>query len=193
MAQTRKTTKTTAAKPAGKPASKTVGNTVPGAIKAAADIEATIKNAADTAGAEIADMFATQGIEVPEFVRQASENAVASAQDGYARIKSAAENATDVLEETVQSARGGLMDIQSKALDAAKENSESAFAFAKEVMTTATIADAVQLQSAFIRGRFEAMMDYSRAVQETTSDVTTAATKPARDAFAKIVADAKAA
>ncbi len=172
MAQTKKQTKPAAS----------------AAKSAVAEIEATMEKA----NAEFSEFFSAQGIEVPEYVRSASEKAIAGAREGYAKFKTAAEDATDLLEETFETARDGALDLQNKTLDAAKDNTDSAFAFAKDIMKVSSPADAIQLQTAFMRDRFEAMMDYARTLQETATGVAEATAKPTRDAFAKYAAEVKA-
>ena len=51
----------------------------------------------------------------------------------------------------------------------------------------------MQLQTAFARERFEALVDYSKDVQATLTKVGTEASKPAKAIFDKAMSAAKAA
>ncbi len=57
--------------------------------------------------AAAAPKFPMPNIEVPEMVRDFAEKGVQQAKEVYARIKSAAEETTDVLEDTYTSATNG--------------------------------------------------------------------------------------
>ena len=160
---------------------------VSAAKSAVAEIEATMEKA----NAEFSEFFSAQGFEVPEYVRAASEKAIVGVREGYSRLKMAADDATDLLEETLETARDGAIELQSQALDAAMDNSNSAFSLVKNLMKVSSPTDAVQLHSAYMRDRFEAMTDYTRTFQKTAADVVEQTAKPAREAFAKFVADAK--
>src|SRR4029079_7957031 len=58
-------------------------------------------------------------VEVPAVFRDFAEKGIAQARDTYAKIKSAAEEATDMVEDTYETAREGAFAIGVKALDAA--------------------------------------------------------------------------
>lgn len=161
------------------------------APKAAAEtIEKTAKSAAkDFTGAA----FSLPSFEVPEIFRSFAEQGMTQTREAYARIKSAAEDATDMLEDSMETTREGLRDAQFKALDVAKANTDAAFNLFKQLLTTTSVADAVQLQTSFARERFEALVDYSKDVQATLTKVGAEASKPAKAIFDKAMTAAKAA
>ncbi|MBZ8135448.1 phasin family protein [Afifella sp. IM 167] len=131
---------------------------------------------------KFAEMFGLSQVEMPEAFRVMTERTLTNAREGYARVKAAAEETTDVLEDTVENARDGVLGIQYKALDQAKASSDASFDFARQMLGAATFADAVQAQSAFMRGRFEAMIDYSNEMRDLFTKVTEDTTRPVRDA-----------
>jgi phasin len=149
---------------------------------------------AKSAAKETADYaFPYPKFEVPEFFRSFAEQALQQTRDGYARMKTAAEETTDMLEDSMETTRESMRDIQFKALDIAKANADATFDLARQLLTTSSIADAIQLQTAFARERFEAFMDYSKDVQATLNKAGAEATKPAKDAFDRVLSLAKAA
>ena len=108
-------------------------------------------------------------------------------------MKSAAEEATDLLEDSMETTREGVREAQLKALELAKANTDATFDLFKQLLTTNSVADALQLQTAFARERFEAFVDYSKDVQATITKVGTEASKPAKAMLDKALSVAKAA
>jgi phasin len=161
------------------------------ARKATADTtEKTAKSAAkDFTGAA----FSLPNFEVPEIFRSFAEQGMTQTREAYARMKSATEDATDMLEDSMETTREGLRDAQFKALDVAKANTDAAFNLFKQLLTTTSVADAVQLQTSFARECFEALVDYSKDVQATITKVGAEASKPAKAIFDKAMTAAKAA
>ena len=72
-----------------------------------------------------------------------------------------------MLEDSIETTRESVREVQFKALDLAKANADATFDLFRKLLTTTSVADAVQLQTAFARERFEAMVDYSKDVQAT--------------------------
>jgi phasin len=154
--------------------------------KAAAAAKSTAKDMTDAA-------FSYPTGELPEMFRSFAEQGLTQTRESYSRFKAAAEEATDIFEESFETTRESMREVQFKALDAAQSNAEAAFDLARKLLGTTSVADAVQLQTAFARERFEAFVDYSKDVQTTMSKVGAEVTKPARTLFDKARVQAKAA
>jgi phasin len=137
--------------------------------------------------------FSYPTFEVPEINRSFAEQGLNQTRDAYARMKTAAEDATDILEDSIETARGNVREAQFKAIDLAKANADATFDLFRKLLTTTSVGDAVQLQTAFARERFEALVDYSKDVQATVTKVSTEASKPAKAIFDKALSAAKAA
>jgi phasin len=137
--------------------------------------------------------FAYPKFEVPEMVRSFTEEGLKQTRDAYARAKTAAEEATDLLEESLETSRNSMREAQFKALDMAKANADATFDLMRKMLTATSVSDAVQLQTTFARERFEAFVDYSKDVQELVSKASADAGKPAKAIFEKSFAAAKAA
>lgn len=143
--------------------------------------------------AQTMDAFAIQNVEVPVAVREFAEQSIEKAKDSYAKIKTAAEDATDILEDSYESSRQGMLEINMKALDAAKTSTDAAFTFYKDMLSVKSVAEAVELQSNFARKQFESTVAQTKDMQELVSKIATDATQPAKDAFQKTVKDLHAA
>jgi phasin len=137
--------------------------------------------------------FAYPKFEMPEAFRSFAEQGLTQSREAYARAKAAAEEATDMLEESFETTRESVRDVQLKALDVAKSNADATFDLVRQLLTVTSVSDAVQIQSAFARERFEALVDYSKDVQATLNKVGAEATKPAKAIFEKAFSYTKAA
>lgn len=179
MAET-KTRKT--AKPGNKPVRRP--------IKAAVAKDETVF---DEGAAAMSGLLEASGAPAPDLFRTIAETSVDQAREAYVRVKSAAEDATDVMEETFENTRDGVLEAQHKALDVARDNADATFEFAKKLLAVTSLSDAVQLQTGFVRDRFEAYIDYANAVQATTSKLVEGASEPARTAVTRTLDEVKAA
>ena len=135
--------------------------------------------------------FAVPSFEVPEMLRSFAEQGLTQTREAYGRMKAVAEETTDTMEETFESTRESVRDVQFKALDAARANTEATFELARNLLAVTSVADAIQLQSAFLRERFEAFVDYSKDVQGALTKVSSEAGKPAKALLERTMSQAK--
>src|SRR5690606_17863017 len=108
-------------------------------------------------------------------------------------MKSAAEDATDLLEDTFETTRQGFLDFNLQAVDSAKANTDATFRFVKDLMAVRTVAEAIELQSSFARSQFDALTTQAREMQELATKIATEVGQPVKEAFEKSVKDLKAA
>jgi phasin len=121
----------------------------------------------------------------PNAFRELAEKSVTQARDAYAKLKTAAEDATDLVESTVEAAREGAFALSVKALDAAKTNSDASFALARELFGARTLSEVIELQSAFARRLFESTTAQIKEFQELAEKVVTDTTKPVAEKVEK--------
>lgn len=143
------------------------------------------KAASEFAGAFDAFQMNVPNLEMPTAFREAAEKSVTQAKDAYARFKTAAEEAGEVVEETYETARGHAIAVTLKALEITKSNADASFAFAKDFFGAKTVADAIELQTAFARKQFEALSAQAKDLQETAQKAALDVAKPTRSAFEK--------
>ncbi|MEP0232879.1 phasin [Roseibium sp.] len=139
------------------------------------------------------EAFAMPQMEVPAVFREATEKGIEQARDAYAKVKTAAEDATDVMEDTFETSRQGAVEFNHKAVDAAKANTDAAFTFIKDVMAAKTLAEAIELQSTFARQQFDTLSSQAKDMQEFATKLSSDVTAPVKDAFEKSFKDIKAA
>jgi len=171
------TENTTAAKPAAKTRtakSKTATAGFP-AFEAFSDFEA----------------FAMPKMEVPAAFREATEKGIENAREAYAKVKTAAEDATDLMEDTFETSRQGVVEFNHKAVDAAKVNADAAFTFIKDIMSVKTLAEAIELQSTFARQQFDTLSNQSKEMHELATKLGTDVSAPVKEAMEKTFKDLK--
>jgi phasin len=139
------------------------------------------------------DFASVPQIEVPVVFREFAEKSVAQAKAGYEKLKAAAEETTDVMEDTFETARAGMVEYNLKAIEAVKANTDAAFSFAKDLVSVKTVAEAVELQTAFARRQFEAFTAQSKDLQAVAQKVATETAEPVKAVVAKTMKDLKAA
>ena len=87
-------------------------------------------------------------MEIPAAFREIAEKGVTQAKETYEKIKTVAEEATDLLEDTYATATKGVSDYGLKLIEVARENTNSAFDFASQLITVKSISEAVELSTA---------------------------------------------
>ena len=137
--------------------------------------------------------FPAASFEVPAAFREFTEKSVSQARDAYSRLKTASEEATGLVEETFETAREGALEFGVKAIDAAKTNSDASFALARDMFGAKTVAEVIELQSAFARKQFEAMTTQMKEFQALGEKVITATTRPVTEKVEKSFKDLKVA
>lgn len=123
------------------------------------------------------------GAGVQDLVREMAEQSIATARQMYETARNAAEEATDMMEDTYEHARKSFTEMNLKLIDQAQANTDRVFAFAKEVAGVKTVSEAVELQTKFVREQFEAFAHQARELQETAAKLASETTGPMKDAW----------
>jgi phasin len=125
-------------------------------------------------------------MEIPAAFREFAEKSVSQAKETYERMKSAAEEATDVLEDTYATATKGVSDYGLKVIEAARANTNAAFDFATQLMTVKSVAEVVELSTAHSRKQFEALTAQSKELAAIAQKVATDTAEPVKESFGKV-------
>jgi phasin len=120
-------------------------------------------------------------MEIPAAFREIAEKSVSQAKETYERMRSAAEEATDVLEDTYATATKGVSDFGLKLIEAARENTNSAFDFATQLMTIKSLSDAVELSTAHTRKQYEAITAQSKELTAIAQKAAVDAAEPVKE------------
>jgi phasin len=127
--------------------------------------------------------FEMPKFEVPPAFREFAEKGVAQAKENYDKVKSAAEQATDVLEDTYSTASKGCASYGLKLLEATRANSDAAFDLMSELMTAKSYSEMVELSSAYLRKQFDALVVQSKELSEHAQKVATETAEPIKESI----------
>ena len=93
-------------------------------------------------------------------------------------MKSAAEQATDVLEETYTTASAGCSGYGVKLIETARTNSNAAFTLYGELLTAKSYSEVVEKTTAYMRTQFETMTAQAKELTEHAQKVATDTAEP---------------
>jgi len=127
--------------------------------------------------------FEMPKFEVPTAFRELAEKGVAQAKENYEKVKSAAEQATDVLEDTYSTASKGCASYGLKLIETTRANSDASFDLMSELMTAKSYSEMVELSSAFLRKQFDAMIAQSKELCEHAQKVATETAEPIKESI----------
>ena len=134
--------------------------------------------------------FEMPKLEIPAAFRELAEKSVSHAKETYEKMKSAAEEATDVLEDTYATASKGASDYGLKLIETARANTNATFDFYTELMTVKSVSEFVELSNAHVRKQFEAAAGQARELTALAQKVATETAEPIKDsvsnAFKKV-------
>ncbi len=117
-------------------------------------------------------------LEVPAAFREIAEKSVAQAKETYERVKAAAEEATDLLEDTYTTAAKGAADYNLKIIEAARANTNAAFDYARELLDVKSVSEVVELSTAHARKQFEALSEQTKELVALAQKVATDTAEP---------------
>jgi len=159
------------------------------------DTTASPKSKTTKAAAPITPMFEMPKFEMPKFeipkfevpaaFREFAEKGVAQAKDTYEKVKAAAEEATDVLEDTYTTAAKGAADYNLKVIEAARANTNAAFDYARELLDVKSISEVVELSTAHARKQFEALSEQAKELAALAQKVATETAEPMKTGVTK--------
>jgi phasin len=124
-------------------------------------------------------------VEVPTAFRELAEKGVTQAREAYEKMRSAAEEATDVLEDTYATASKGASEFGLKLIEAARENTNAAFDFAAHLMSVKSISEAVELSSAHTRKQYEAFTAQGKELGAIAQKLATDTVAPVTERLGK--------
>jgi phasin len=155
----------------------------------------TSKAKSKPAGASAASAFELPKFELPNFeipkmeipaaFREIAEKSVSQAKETYEKMKSAAEEATDVLEDTYATATKGVSDYGLKWIEAARENTNATFVFYTDLMTVKSFSEVVELSTAHARKQFEALTAQTKDLAALAQKVATDTAEPIKGSVTK--------
>ena len=129
--------------------------------------------------------FEMPKFEVPTAFREMAEKGIAMAKDNYDKMKSTAEEATDVLEDTYSTASKGAADYGLKLIEVARANTNAAFDFANDLINVKSLAEVIELSTTHSRKQFEAMSAQAKELSTLAQKVATDTAEPIKSGVNK--------
>lgn len=126
--------------------------------------------------------------EVPAAMREFAELGIGRVKGAYDAYKTMAEDATGLLEDSFASVNQGVSALQSKALDVSRKNVDASFDYVARMLTVKSVAEAVDLQTRFMREQFDAMSQQAREFQDIAVRIQADAAKPLQTGMSKAAA-----
>ncbi|OCW56859.1 phasin family protein [Hoeflea olei] len=146
--------------------------------------------------ASTADIFEFPAFDMTKMAdgyREMADKSVNQTKETYAKVKSAAEEATKAIEATLESAQAGTVELSLKAIDATRGNVEHSLAHMEALLGVKSVAQMIELQTSFFRKQAEMMVDQAKMMQEAGRKVAEDVTKPAKTVAEKTMKDLKVA
>jgi phasin len=109
----------------------------------------------------------------PEYFRELAEKSVEQAKDNYARMRDAAEGATDMVEDGYLTATRGATEFNLKAVEALRNNVNSSFDYARELLGAKSVSEALELSASHMRRQFETLSDQAKEFSALARKVAT--------------------
>jgi len=156
---------------------------------------ATYNPQADQARAayrKMTDQLGRLGLDtaVPEGVRALAEKAVAQSREAYDRSWEAFDASLTTFERSFDAAGQGAAAFNRKIIDLARRNVEASFDLATSLAGAKTLADMVELQSAFWRKQFGVLTAQAEEVRALSTKVTADTAEPIKSQMARGAAKA---
>ena len=155
----------------------------------------TVKNPKSKAAAVPASAFELPKFDLPHFdmpkmeipaaFREFAEKSVSQAKETYEKMKSAAEEATDVIEDTYATATKGAADYGLKLIEVSRVNTNAAFDFYSELMTVKSFSEVVEVSTTHARKQFETATAQTKELAALAQKVATDTAEPVKESVAK--------
>lgn len=127
----------------------------------------------------------------PAQIRDFAEKSVRQAKDGYARLKSVAEETSDTIEDSLATATKGYKELGLKSVDAARSNLNAHFDFLHALIGAKSVSQAIELQTSYARQQFEVVTAQVKELSSLAQKTATESSKPFQSLASKGVRHAQ--
>jgi phasin len=129
--------------------------------------------------------FNLPNLEIPEAFREIAEKSAAQTKGMYEKMKVAAEEATDVLENVFKTAATGATTYNRKVIENARSNANAALDHALALVGTKSLSEVIEVSTAHARKHFEAMTEQTKELAALAQKVTSEAAEPVKAGITK--------
>ena len=145
---------------------------------------------------ETADVFAFPTLDKAPFadqIRTFAEDGLAKSKEAYEQMKTSMEDTQKTIETAMETAQTQSSKLSLTAIGAMRANAEAGFAHLEKLVGVKTLAEALEIQSAFVRKQAEMAVDQAKEMQTVSQEAFTALSAPVKEAAEKAMASVKAA
>ena len=145
---------------------------------------------------ESADVFAFPAMDAAPFAdqfRTFAEQGLAKSKEAYETMKTSVEDAQKTVETTMETAQAQSSKLSLAAINAMRANTEAGFAHLEKLIGVKSLAEAFEIQSAFVRKQAEMAVDQAKEMQTVSKEAVDALSAPVKAATEKAMASIKAA
>jgi phasin len=129
--------------------------------------------------------FEMPKFEVPAAFRDLAERNIAQAREGYEKLKSAAEESTELMERTFATTNKGWADYNLKLIESARANINALFDLYASLVTVKTVSQAVELSTAHARQQFDIVSAQAKDLSNLAQKVAADAGEPLKEGVSK--------
>ncbi|MCK0196427.1 phasin [Ancylobacter sp. 6x-1] len=125
--------------------------------------------------------------EVPAVMREMAEKSVQSAREAYEKMKSSAEETTDLIEDTYATATRGVAEYNTVALESLRTNVNAAFDYFGALLATRNVSEAVELSTSHLRKQFDVLSAQAKELSTIAQKVATETAEPLKASVEKTI------
>ncbi len=126
-------------------------------------------------------------LEVPAVVREMAEKGVQTAREAYEKMKTSAEETTDLLEDTYTTASKGVAEYNAVALESLRTNVNAAFDYMGALLATKSVSEAVELSTGHMRKQFDVLSAQAKELSTLAQKVATETAEPIKASVEKSI------
>jgi phasin len=130
--------------------------------------------------------FGVPPMEIPAAFREFAEKSIERAKEIYEKAKGAAEQTTDIIEDTYSAVSKGCTDYNFKLIETTRANSNAAFVLYGELLAAKSYADVLEKTTAYTRAQFDRLTEQSKELSEQAQKACTDAMAPIRKGFSAL-------
>ena len=122
-----------------------------------------------------------------------AEKGVEQSKEALTKFTAGAEDTQKALKSTFETAQSVGNELSLKMIAALRANAEADFAHLEALANAKSLPDVIELQTTFLRKRFEMGIEQAKEFQALTTKAVTDVSKPFKNAFEKTLKDVKVA
>ncbi len=131
--------------------------------------------------------FDPASFEMPAVMREMAEKSVQNAREAYEKLKSSAEETTDLLEDTYATATKGAAEYNTVALESLRTNVNAAFDYFGALLAARNVSEAVELSTSHLRKQFDVLSAQAKELSIIAQKVATDTAEPIKASVEKTI------